>query len=167
MKTKICTFYATKENIQNIVAQSLRSNGFQVQTEEEKDSDDVASMHSGISNFTDHPQNRAQLSSLMHDRNIPFTKKKSTTSIIQERYDLDNDSQDDVPLANNSLWSLGGPSYVEPQTFSKTGITRYQPRQRVMSLADRLRHEQKLKEEEEKKQQQTKSFLTKVISYIW
>lgn len=43
----------------------------------------------------------------------------------------------------------------------------YKPKQRAMSLAQRLEYEQKLKEEEQKKQQQTQSFLTKVISYIW
>lgn len=146
MTSRIVTFYTTRENVKKSLAQSLRTNGFQVQTEEEKkDFDDVASMHSGVSNFTD--QNKAQLSSLLHDKNIGFRRTSHPNSIIAERYQYDNhlnkgggggstsiiqlnDTNDENDNDNHSLLSLGqslgqslgnigGPSYVEPQTFSR------------------------------------------------
>eukprot|EP01084_Bolivina_argentea_P283410 485374_1 len=165
MSSRECVFYTHRENVKNILIQSLRSNGFQVQTEEEKDFDDVASMHSGISNFTDINNNKAQLSSLLinkHDKNIPFTNQfNPANSIIQERYNSNNNS------LNNSLITVNGPSYPTPQQFSRTGITKYKAQQEVMSLQQRLEHEQQLKHEEEKKQRKTQSFLAKVVSYIW
>merc|ERR1712154_450746 len=160
MSTRNCVFYATKESVRKTLAQSLRINGFQVQIEEEKE-DDVASVHSGLSSMKD--QNKAQLSSLMHDKNIPFTKSKSlhsNNSIIKERYDQNNEKE------NNHQ---SGPSYVDPKSFaaSKNGITKYKPKQRAMSLAQRLEFEQKLKEDEEKQEQQTQSLLGRFVAYIW
>ena len=144
MTSRMVTFYTTRENVKKSLAQSLRTNGFQVQTEEEKEFDDVASMHSGVSNFTDH--NKAQLSSLLHDRNIGFRRSSHPNSIIAERYQYEqgqipqdpnlkkggagtsiiqvNDENDEY--VNNSPnkpllslnHSLGGPSYIEPQSFS-------------------------------------------------
>merc|ERR1711933_344486 len=158
MSTRNCVFYATKESVRKTLAQSLRIHGFQVQTEDEKENDDVASVHSGVSSMTD--QNKAQLSSLMHDKNIQFTKTKSlsSNSIIKERY---NEKE------NNTL-NIGGPTYINPHSVSSQhGITRYKPKQRAMSIAQRLEFEQKLKEDEEKKQEQTQSLLSKFVAYIW
>ena len=127
MSTRNCVFYATREDVKKSLAQSLRINGFQVQTEEEKDFDDVASMHSGVSNFTDINNNKPQLSSLLiHDKNIPFRNTGSTNSIIQERYSNNNNNNNNNEQAqyvdnsaNNSLLSVGGPTYPDQQTFSQ------------------------------------------------
>ena len=112
MSTRNCVFYATKESVRKTLAQSLRINGFQVQTEDEKDCDDVASVHSGVSSMTD--QNKAQLSSLMHDKNIPFTKAKSlgSNSIIKERYSNHEKENSIVQL------NVGGPTYIDPHSFA-------------------------------------------------
>eukprot|EP00483_Globobulimina_turgida_P011438 UN11460 len=152
MSTRDCVFYTTRKDVKNSLAQSLRSNGFQVRTDEEKVFDDVASMHSGISNFTDINNKIAQLSSLKHSKT---NKPKSAHSIIQERYNdelqyINNSANSSPKNTNISLSSVNGPSYIQPQSFSRTGITKYKAKQNVMSLAQRLEFEQKLKEEEQK-----------------
>eukprot|EP01084_Bolivina_argentea_P218949 371445_1 len=151
MSSRDCIFYATRKDVKSTLVQSLRSNGFQVQTEEEKDEiDDVASIHSGISNFTDVNQNKARLSSLLiHDTNVPYRPKPySAHSIIQERYNDENTDPVDAAVSS-------GPTYFEPQSMPRKGITKYNPNHKVMSLNERLQYEQKMQEEEDKKQQQT------------
>ena len=145
MTSRIVTFYTTRENVKKTLAQSLRSNGFQVQTDEEKDFDDVASMHSGVSNFTDVNNKQAQLASLMHggDGQIRF-RAKSTNSIIAERYQYeqnengngngnnsnsivseqigngnDKNNNDEQYVDNSANNSLLSPSYFEPQNYSR------------------------------------------------
>merc|ERR1712173_191942 len=169
MTTKMATFYTTRDNLSRQIALRLRSSGFQVAS----DVDDLASVHSGISNFIDH--DKAQLSSLMTDRTDSFRSGRlqraaSKTSIIQERYA--SNSEDEAESkgdngASGGIFSLRGPSYVEPQIMNKSGITKYKPKHHVESLAQRLQHEQMMQEVEEKKEKQTQSFLSKVVSFVW
>mmetsp|Transcript_26100 Transcript_26100/g.42647 ORF Transcript_26100/g.42647 Transcript_26100/m.42647 type:complete len:380 (-) Transcript_26100:41-1180(-) len=161
MSTKLVTFYSSRDNVQGPLAQSLRSNGFQVQTDEEKD-DDVVSTYSGISNVIDKSGDKAQLSSLLHtDKNIRF-RSVSASSLLQKPQASENDAD----VSDSDAVSTG-PAYPDFHGYSRTGITKHRPQQFVLSLSERIQQEQKLKEEEEKKQQQTQTFLTKVIKYIW
>lgn len=155
MSSRTATFYATREGLRKSIALRLRSNGFQCHSDGGGDLDDVASVHSGVSNFVD-DQSRAQLSSLqLGPRSSSLSKsvsgqRPSNTSIIQERYGDENEAK-------------GG----DAETMSKNGITRYRAKHHVESLAQRLQKEQMVREENAKKQQHTQSYLAKIISYVW
>eukprot|EP00484_Ammonia_sp_Unknown_P019957 CAMPEP_0197029494 /NCGR_PEP_ID=MMETSP1384-20130603/8928_1 /TAXON_ID=29189 /ORGANISM="Ammonia sp." /LENGTH=399 /DNA_ID=CAMNT_0042458671 /DNA_START=17 /DNA_END=1216 /DNA_ORIENTATION=- len=177
MSTRLVTFYTTRDNVQKALAQSLRTNGFQVQTDEEKDFDDVCSTYSGYSNVIDKSKDRAQLSSLLYDRNnknIPY--RTPSGSIIPERHQHphannsnNNNITGDIEINVSSSNNDNGPSYPDPHGPSRNmnGITQYRPQQHVQSIAERLRQEQEEKQKDEAQQKQTQTFLNKVISYIW
>lgn len=171
LNTRMATFWTrdARENLRRQILIKLKGDGFQVQSDPD---DDAVSVHSiGATNFVNRQDD---LISLRMDGDDPFGRKKrndSKGSIIPERFAM-NDDEDEAESkgdngASGGIFSLKGPSYVEPQIMNKSGITKYKDKHHVESLQQRLQREQMMKEMDKKKEQHAQSFINKAISYLW